>query len=148
MNIDCWHRLLPSNGVFVKHRSFRQTCLWPLTKSCCSSVSESNLVFLNRISAVSSSSRTAYTARWSRSANKLIVKPSDVEYREISWAHTTRRAQPHQTGLHIVSAPRNMKNFKPRSMICWRRGTSGLVPVPTVHQCFSSLRRMGAGGCV
>ena len=44
----------------------------------------------NRISAVSSSSRTAYTARWSRSANKLIVKPSDVEYREISWAHTTR----------------------------------------------------------
>ena len=43
----------------------------------------------NRISAVSSSSRTVYTARWSRSANKLFVKPSDVEYREISWAHTT-----------------------------------------------------------
>ena len=37
----------------------------------------------NRISAVSSSSRTAYTARWSRSTNKLIVKPSDVEYKTV-----------------------------------------------------------------
>ena len=65
----------------------------------------------NRISAVSSSSRTAYIARWSRSANKLIVKPSDVEYREISWVHTTDRVFRIKRGLLRVHEINQLEQY-------------------------------------
>ena len=51
---------------------------------------------------------------------------------------------PHQTGLHIISALRSMKNYKPRSTICWHRGISGPAPALTVHQFYSSLKKDGA----